>query len=324
MYRPYLNAINVPVLVLNKSYQVQFENQYYRKLSPYLPFSPQQLAEFTEKILPEGIDYIREMAETPDTKRYALDISRIAGRGDIIILIELIEAQEVLQLRKTFLIEFSRQFSTIFDKIFSSLEHALLKFSTKTGEKTLKEGISRGKEILDILTVFSDKMSGFQESNLFSIKTLIDETITTMLPIWKKRGDLKNIDYQITFNPIYDAEITGSKEGLSRAIKHLIRNSFESMKRGGSIVISLDQLNFKKISCEIKDTGPGIPAAEQTKIFEPFYSFQKKGHSGLGLPFSLGIIQKHHGKLRVKSSSPIGTTFIIELPALNLTSLSGS
>jgi two-component system OmpR family sensor kinase len=73
------------------------------------------------------------------------------------------------------------------------------------------------------------------------------------------------------------------------------------------------------VMLEITDHGAGIPADEQTKIFERFYrgpsvKTQIPG-SGLGLSITHGIVQAHNGKVTV-SSRPGQTTFRITLPAV--------
>jgi signal transduction histidine kinase len=66
---------------------------------------------------------------------------------------------------------------------------------------------------------------------------------------------------------------------------------------------------------EIADTGGGIPKAIQSRIFDPFFTTKPIGSgTGLGLSLSYGIIQKHHGRIEVRSEVGQGTTFRIELP----------
>jgi signal transduction histidine kinase len=66
---------------------------------------------------------------------------------------------------------------------------------------------------------------------------------------------------------------------------------------------------------EIADTGPGIPEEVRPRIFEPFFTTKDVGEgTGLGLDISWRIVvSKHHGDIRVHSSSA-GTTFEIRLP----------
>jgi signal transduction histidine kinase len=70
---------------------------------------------------------------------------------------------------------------------------------------------------------------------------------------------------------------------------------------------------------EVKDTGPGIAAEDQTKIFEEFQqvdnsSTRQKGGTGLGLAISKRIVEMHGGRIEVQSALGEGSTFRITIP----------
>jgi two-component system NtrC family sensor kinase len=66
---------------------------------------------------------------------------------------------------------------------------------------------------------------------------------------------------------------------------------------------------------EVKDTGPGIPPANQDRIFDPFYTTKPVGKgTGLGLSICYGIIKKMGGDISVHSVMDEGTTFTVEIP----------
>ena len=67
---------------------------------------------------------------------------------------------------------------------------------------------------------------------------------------------------------------------------------------------------------EVEDTGAGIPAELKEKIFDPFFSTKTHG-TGLGLPISARIIDKHNGFLEYESKAGQGTIFRIVLPAVS-------
>ena len=57
---------------------------------------------------------------------------------------------------------------------------------------------------------------------------------------------------------------------------------------------------------EVEDSGPGIPASERERVFEPFYRAlgNEADGSGLGLPIVLEIAQKHHAKVTLSDTAP--------------------
>src|SRR5213076_3277513 len=70
-----------------------------------------------------------------------------------------------------------------------------------------------------------------------------------------------------------------------------------------------------RVLVEVKDTGIGISPENMTKIFDPFFTTKDVGRgTGLGLAVCYGILSDHGGRLDVRSSISVGTTFTITLP----------
>jgi len=101
----------------------------------------------------------------------------------------------------------------------------------------------------------------------------------------------------------------------------------ESQKNTLSIQTSLapktkadERVNTSKIHIEFIDNGPGIPAEDLTRIFDPFYTTKEPGKgTGLGLSVSLRIIEDIGGDIKVKSEVGKGTKIIIILPLYSAT-----
>jgi signal transduction histidine kinase len=65
----------------------------------------------------------------------------------------------------------------------------------------------------------------------------------------------------------------------------------------------------------VADRGPGVPEADRTRIFEPFYT--TKQSTGLGLSVCHAIVTQHRGALSVESRPGGGAVFVMRLPALS-------
>lgn len=98
-----------------------------------------------------------------------------------------------------------------------------------------------------------------------------------------------------------------------KVLDEILSNSIEAVDIEGSVDVRLGREGqFARI--DIADSGKGIPAAIQTKIFDPFFS--TKIHSiGLGLTYVHRIIKEHEGTIEVKNEEGHGTTFTVRLPA---------
>lgn len=98
---------------------------------------------------------------------------------------------------------------------------------------------------------------------------------------------------------------------LRQALRNLIQNSLDAMPEGGRLTIKGERGdNYYRIS--VSDTGKGIPAEIQEKIFLPFFTTKERG-TGLGLAIVHKVVTSHGGEITFETSER-GTTFIVSLP----------
>lgn len=109
-------------------------------------------------------------------------------------------------------------------------------------------------------------------------------------------------------------EIDADANQLQQVFMNLMLNAAQAMKDEGKLWIRTEKRN-NNVIISFTDTGCGIEEDKLTKIFEPFYTTKEKGlGTGLGLSICQSIIEKHNGKIKVKSEVNKGTTFDIILP----------
>jgi signal transduction histidine kinase len=100
---------------------------------------------------------------------------------------------------------------------------------------------------------------------------------------------------------------------LRAAFLNLLRNAREAMPDGGTIRVRTARGADGGVDVTIADTGSGIPTESLAKIFDPFFS-TKSGGTGLGLAFTLQVVEEHGGTIQCRSEVGRGTTFAIRLP----------
>jgi PAS domain S-box-containing protein len=101
---------------------------------------------------------------------------------------------------------------------------------------------------------------------------------------------------------------------IEQVLMNLILNAVQAMKDGGVLTIRTSVVEGVCL-IEVRDTGSGIPPAVLPKIFDPFFTTKSEGEgTGLGLSVSLGIVERHGGKILVDSELGKGTTFTLCLP----------
>ncbi len=108
---------------------------------------------------------------------------------------------------------------------------------------------------------------------------------------------------------------------VHQVLENLISNAMKFTPEGGSIeVAAVTSSEPGMVEIEVRDTGPGIPAKEQEKLFTMFYqvesdSSRSAGGLGLGLVISKGIVEGHGGRIWVESEPGGGSSFKFTLPA---------
>jgi signal transduction histidine kinase len=96
---------------------------------------------------------------------------------------------------------------------------------------------------------------------------------------------------------------------LRQALMNLLRNAAEADHRlDGSVFVKL-----ANNSIEVRDTGPGIPESNLSKIFIPFFTTKPNGH-GIGLALAHRIVTEHGGTLTAANNPDGGAVFTIKLP----------
>ncbi len=109
--------------------------------------------------------------------------------------------------------------------------------------------------------------------------------------------------------------IRANRETLRRAFVNLIQNALQAMPSGGRLDIRCRAAGPGWIQVEFADTGSGVPAAIQDRLFEPFVTGRADG-IGLGLAISRRVVESCGGTLALARSGAAGTTMTIRLPAV--------
>ena len=109
----------------------------------------------------------------------------------------------------------------------------------------------------------------------------------------------------------------GNAEQLIQVLMALMLNAVDAMDDRGKMTVRTGRGPSwaNEVVVEIEDNGVGIPRAEQSKIFEPFYTTKPPGRgTGLGLSICYGIVEDHRGRIEVESQPGRGSTFRVFLP----------
>ncbi|OKL48761.1 hypothetical protein BM477_05380 [Boudabousia marimammalium] len=114
------------------------------------------------------------------------------------------------------------------------------------------------------------------------------------------------------------AAVWGDADLLTTAVRNLVDNAIRYSESGGSVSMGVT-VEDELVRIAVVDQGPGIPAAEQDRIFERFYRVdpgrsRATGGTGLGLSIVKHVAMDHGGTVSVWSSPGRGSTFTLVLP----------
>jgi two-component system NtrC family sensor kinase len=135
-----------------------------------------------------------------------------------------------------------------------------------------------------------------------------------------------NAELKTTFAPALPL-VEGVGADLGRVLLNLLNNAFYAVQQhqlageagyAPTVRVATKRVG-NKVEVRISDNGPGMSPEVQAKIFQPFFTTKPPGEgTGLGLSLAHDIIaQGHGGTLTVETELGKGSTFLLELPALN-------
>lgn len=163
------------------------------------------------------------------------------------------------------------------------------------------------REIIKKLMIFSRQMP--RQINWVNLNSIVSSILYFIDVRFQSRG-IKIVEKLDPKLP----DIQADSVQLSQVLVNLITNAIHAMAEGGKITVMTKQINHH-VCLIVSDTGSGMTHDVKGKIFEPFYSTKPVGQgTGLGLSVVQGIIEEHHGKIKVSSTPGKGSKFEVVLP----------
>lgn len=141
-----------------------------------------------------------------------------------------------------------------------------------------------------------------------TLQNIVDDVIAICLD----RLTLKHIQLYVSY-PDDMLEIMADREKLKLALLNVFINAIEAMEESKGLLSILLHAGETNAVLTIMDNGSGISEESVSRLFEPYFT-QKRNGVGLGLTFTLNILQAHRANIEVASQLEKGTTFTITFP----------
>lgn len=142
------------------------------------------------------------------------------------------------------------------------------------------------------------------------------EVLDSVLALYQAR--LRDAGIQIVMQYKTSQPMVGYASELRQVFANLIGNAFDATRRGGKIVLRVQQKRTWKdgadgVCVTIADTGQGMSTTTRKRIFEPFFTTKGIHGTGLGLWVSSEIVHKHGGVFRIRSKEGINSGTVISI-----------
>jgi PAS domain S-box-containing protein len=186
---------------------------------------------------------------------------------------------------------------------------------------TARQYAQLAQEELSRMAHITRQMLGFYRESASAVPVSVADLLDSVLELYGRKienaGAAIERRYQGSPNvPAFPGEIR-------QVFSNILLNALDAVPQGGRIVVhvfpSRDWTQPERTGVRVvfADNGPGIRPEIRHRLFEPFFTTKGQKGTGLGLWVSQGIIQKHHGSIRVYSARGAersGTVFSIFLP----------
>ena len=294
----------------------------------------------------ESTDVRCSFGEPPRTLRIVLQSVRDASgevlKGIAMTIQDLTREVELNAAQSRFISNVSHELRTPLFNIKSYVE-TLHDYNDQLSDEQKQEflGIANAEtdrltrlvnDVLDLSRLESDRV---WELEPFEVGPAIEQTLRT----YRLNAGEKGVDLGFDADPQLP-RVLGNWDLLLQVFDNLVGNALKFTPPGGALrlraypwpdqcVLDPDSRPGDNPNCaltsplprlriEIADSGCGIAAADQERIFERFYRVENAVHTeagtGLGLSIVRGILEKHGTQVRMASESGVGTTFWFDLP----------
>jgi two-component system phosphate regulon sensor histidine kinase PhoR len=254
----------------------------------------------------------------PQQRLLRATATRLEGGAVLLVLHDLTEIERLNRVRQDFVANVSHELKTPLTSV------------RGYAETLLEGGLDDLEHREDFVRVIRDQATRLQDlvEDLLSLAELerpdvrlrretfdLREAVEHQAGSFRDRALQAGLTFEVESGP--PVPVVGDRGRIEQVLANLLDNAVKYTERGG-VTVALGEAEGHAW-CEVRDTGPGISADDQERIFERFYRVDKarsreKGGTGLGLAIVKHILALHDGAVVVRSSPGQGSVFRFELP----------
>lgn len=179
----------------------------------------------------------------------------------------------------------------------------------ETVDLTIDELDRMNRLVEDLVLLAKSERPDFLQIETIELTTFVTELFGKMQTLGERNWHLDN--------QIMSGKMTGDRQRITQAIINLANNAVQHTVVDSLIVFGA-KLEKNRVEFWLQDTGNGIAASEQERIFDRFArvknSRRRSEGSGLGLSIVKAVVEAHQGEINLQSKLGIGSTFTLIFP----------
>ena len=232
------------------------------------------------------------------------------------------KARELDEMKTRFFADISHEFRTPLSLILAPVEQLI----ARAGEEDPKADYMRIRhnarrllrlisDILDLSRLDARSMKlGVEEGNLAQI---VRSTVESFLPLAREKAVTVSVGLD-------EPDLCGvfDRETIETVLYNLIANALKFTPRGGTVRVTLAPVREtpsspRSAELTVSDSGRGIPPAKLQSLFDRYFQVDETDRetgTGIGLALTRGLVELHHGMIRVTSSEGEGSSFTVNIP----------
>jgi len=252
-------------------------------------------------------------------RRYEMSRLRLESRLEV----EQLEAEKLRELdgaRSRFFADVSHEFRTPLTLTLGPLDDLLAGLhgplpGAVTGQVELaRRSAARVLDLIDQILEVARLEAGRTplRARALDLGDFTEEVSRTFAPLAERR--MLAFDVQVPSDPV---EVYGDPEHLEKALANLLSNAMKFTPEGGAVRVTVESApGLARVA--VRDSGPGIPAHELTRVFDRFHrvdgpSGRMRPGTGIGLAVAKELVNLHGGSIDVESEKGFGSTFTVTL-----------
>ncbi|HWV37207.1 MAG TPA: ATP-binding protein [Vulgatibacter sp.] len=220
-------------------------------------------------------------------------------------------------MKTEFFTNISHELRTPLSLILTPVESAIAKSNPEEDQQlleTIRRNAYRLLRLIDDLLDLSRIDAGRLRLNIAPVELpkLAENMVESFRPAAESRGIALSLEA-----PDEIADLFGDEHRLEMVLTNLIGNALKFTPDGGRIDVHLES-DGGLVRMSVRDTGPGISAEDQKRIFDRFYRVEgpdrQQGGAGIGLSLARQLVEMHGGNLSVESEPGRGSKFMATIP----------